>query len=414
MKKTIVFAFLVFAAASNAFSSSNTKKMNLLVFDPANNMADQTEIYFDPGTLTTYRFPEDVQKTLDSTQSLPQIYSYSSDNVSCYSNGYGPFTNTTVIPVGIRVPASGTFIISAYAITDFDSATFILLEDRLTGTFTDMKVASYSFQVNQPGPGMVNGRFFIHFTYPPVITTTQAGCANNDGTIIVTQDTSVTWTACILYDSTGLALQTVNNAKGSLTFSALPEGAYSVLFVFGTDSVAKEAYVNGNRIIAGITSSLTYAAVNQVIDFSANVTNASQFMWDFGDSTVITGITHPSYAYSAAGTYTVTLKSSNTFGCVAYAFETVYISSSTGVNTISPDHVSIISENRDVRISINNFTGSDYQYELYDITGQMLTTGHITSSDFQVTLNGRSNGIYIISVVNSTGARISKKVFLAE
>jgi PKD repeat protein len=412
MKKTIVSALLVFVFASSAFSSSTTRKINFLVFDPANSLADQTSIYFDLGTVTTYRFPEDVQKSLDTTQAVPQIFSFSSDNVSCYSNGYGPFSNTTVIPLGIRVPASGTFIISAYAITNFDAATFILLEDRQTGTFTDMKIGSYSFPVTQGG--MVNGRFFIHFTYPPVITTTQAGCANNDGTVIVAQDTSVTWTACILFDSTGNTLQAVNNAKGNVTFNSLPEGSYRVSFVFGTDSVAKDAYVTGNQIIADITSSLTYAAVNEVIDFTANVIHATQFTWAFGDSTIITGITHPRYAYSDTGTFIVTLKSSNTFGCVAYAYKTIFISTTTAVQSMGAYQVNIISDNRDVRISVNDFSANDYQYEMYDISGQLLTTGHITSSDFLVTLNGRATGIYIISVKNSAGGRLSKKVFLAE
>ncbi|MDB5284456.1 MAG: hypothetical protein JWO06_3531 [Bacteroidota bacterium] len=412
MKKTVLSAFLIFAAAYSAFSSANTRKLNLLIRDSATNFSDQTAIYFDPGAIVTYRFPEDVQKTMDSVQALPQIYSYTSDNVSCYSNGYGNFNNTVVIPLGLRVLTS-TYTISAYAINNFDPATFIYLEDRLLGTITDLRATSYAIYVTQPG--FINNRFFIHFTYPPVVTTTDAGCANNDGSVIVTQDTSVKWTSCTLYDSSGTTqLQNVNNATGNLTFAGLAEGAYRVEFVFNGAVFTRDVTVAGHKIIAGINASVIYANVNQQINFDAVATHSNQFTWDFGDSTFITGIAHPVYAYSEPGTYNVTLKCTNTFGCVGYGYTTIYVSSATGINELSSDQVNIVSEYKDIRINVSNFAGKDYQYELYDISGKLMSNGHVTSSDFLVTLNGRSTGIYIVSVKDSDGAGISKKVFLSE
>src|ERR1017187_4724864 len=111
MKKGFLFFFLVFFIAFNAFCSSAAKnQVTLMLQDSTSGLSDQTVIYFQQGTSVNYIFPEDDIKTFDTSQALPKIYSFSADNVPCYSNGYGDFTSSTIIPLDIRLPGNGSYI----------------------------------------------------------------------------------------------------------------------------------------------------------------------------------------------------------------------------------------------------------------------------------------------------------------
>jgi PKD repeat protein len=48
------------------------------------------------------------------------------------------------------------------------------------------------------------------------------------------------------------------------------------------------------------------------VDTSAG--NPTNWHWNFGDSSSVSGVQHPTHVYAAAGTYTVTLTVSNASG----------------------------------------------------------------------------------------------------
>jgi len=69
------------------------------------------------------------------------------------------------------------------------------------------------------------------------------------------------------------------------------------------------------------------ACVPAVMGFVNNSTNATSYLWDFGDGSPTTTATAPTYTYMTPGTYTVTLKAYNPLTCVTEdsAFTVVHI-----------------------------------------------------------------------------------------
>ncbi len=412
MKKTaLLLAGFTLAFAAATFAATSQQQMQLEVVDVANNQMDLTFIYFAPGTSTTYHFPEDQQKSIDTLQDIPQLYSFSSDNVACYSNGYGNFSATTVISLGLNVAFDTTYVFSLAGIDNFDPSTLILLEDRQTGTFTNLRGGSYIMHVHQAGA--VNNRFYLHVTFPPSVTTNASGCSNNSGIVSVAQDSSVQWTSCTLFDPSGLVIKSYNNMSGNFTFGSLAEGAYNVAFLYNGYLSSKPAQVDGHHIDVTINASTIQAAVGQAIDFFSNALNTTNYNWQFGDSTEVGGIANPTYAYANAGIYLVTLTASNNYGCLATATIDINVSATTAISNINLNPITMANDNKNLKIGIGNVANNNYNYELYNTDGQMLRTGPVTSSDLDVSLSGLAPGIYLASVKWNAGT-YTKKIVVSQ
>ena len=66
-----------------------------------------------------------------------------------------PAINT--VPVGVKAGVPGEFTIAATKTSEFP---YVVLEDLMTGTFTDLKCSSYTFNYDMN----FNNRFIVHFT----------------------------------------------------------------------------------------------------------------------------------------------------------------------------------------------------------------------------------------------------------
>ncbi len=117
-------------------------------------------------------------------------------------------------------------------------------------------------------------------------------------------------------------------------------GTYSVKLVVknasGTDSIRKTSYitVHPNPVVA-FTASDTSGCYPFSVQFT-DQTNPSAasitgWQWDFGDGS-ISNAQHPSHVYQSAGNYTVTLKVTNSNGCVKTLSKTAYIRTTFGVD----------------------------------------------------------------------------------
>jgi PKD repeat protein len=402
----IVVCFILGVPALNA--SATRQQVTVVLADTQGSAYDQTSVYFDLGTSTTYIYPEDVQKTFDTSASALQIFSYSSDGVKCYSNGYGHFTSTVVIPIGVKVPG-GSYVFSASVLANFDPNTLILFEDRATGTYTDMRQSIYTIHIS--GDEVDSARFYLHITYPPVISSVISGCNNNDGSIIITEDSSVTWTSCTLFDSAMTRIAGYSNITGNTRFTALAAGVYYVGFTYGTYTTNQSINIQTSQVVAGVSASATHVAVKQNIAFGAVANNATGYEWDFGDGTLITGVAHLEYFYYEPGVYNVTLKCSNTYGCAAYAYTTIYVSVSTDVQSLNSYNLSVIPDNGSVVIRISEPVKSGCTYQIVDVAGKQIASGSITAQENTVNLACHSAGVYIVTVKDAA-TFVSKKIYL--
>jgi gliding motility-associated-like protein len=100
--------------------------------------------------------------------------------------------------------------------------------------------------------------------------------------------------------------------QSSGTFSSLPAGSYTVTVkdeMSATFQVPVVILAMNTLPVADFTSSFS-AMTYTFIDLS---TNATSYLWDFGDGQTSTSV-NPTNAYAATGTYTVTLLVSNSCG----------------------------------------------------------------------------------------------------
>lgn len=400
---------LLLLAASAVFATSQ-QQMQLRITDPANGLADFTFVYFAQGTMPAYRSPEDVAKSFDTVQSQPQLYSFTSDSIACYANSYGPFTSSTVIALGMRSSMDTTYTISLAGSSNFDPSTLILLEDRELGTFTNLRTAACTIHIYHSG--LINNRFYLHVTFPPAVSSVASGCNNNTGMVQVSADSSVAWSSCTLIDSTGNSIKTYNNISGNFNFGGLPGGAYGVIFLYNGYESTKTAQVDGHQVEASISASVVTAPVGQQINFYSATINASNYQWQFGDSTIISGIENPSYAYTNPGYYTVMLTASNTYGCSVSAVVDVDISTATAISNVQSTMVSITSNSNRLRISVSDVSKNNYNYALYNSAGQVFRSGTLTTEDYEMDISGFSSGIYLVSVKGESGV-YSKKIIIA-
>ena len=95
----------------------------------------------------------------------------------------------------------------------------------------------------------------------------------------------------------------------------MSEGDYSVDFIYGNYSATKPIHMSGNSIKATISAPTQIGYVNQEMNFFSSTHNATNSEWNFGDGTIITGISNPSYAYPESGSFEVVLTCTNSFGC---------------------------------------------------------------------------------------------------
>lgn len=407
MKKHLCILLLALVSLQG-FSANGKKQIRLRLTDSLTTVFDETSVFLDLGS-PQFILSEDGQKVFDTSSSAPSVYSFSSDNVSCFSNSYGTFTPATVIPIGFKTSGAGTFKINANLLDNFDATTIIRLEDRALGVFHDLRQGNYTFYLNQATQN--NGRFFLHASYPTLLSLTDAGCGNNDGVISITQDNSISWNTCALYDNNFNLINSYNNVTGNFSFASLPFGNYKVAFTYNNYTTVKDVALGGKSVTVAASATSLTGVVGQQMQFFTSAANATNYVWDFGDGSQINGVMNPTFAYGQAGIYNVSVRASNSFGCSATDNLTVTISEATGINTIAADELSVTMQSKTLSILFAKQLDNESNYQLFNAMGQLVAANTISTNQTNVDLSNLSSGIYIVKVQHQHSS-LSKKVVL--
>lgn len=397
----VLFSMLLFASAGK-------KQVKLIVQNNATGLSDEATLYLDFGTSSAYNFQEDAPKSFNPSNTVPQIYTLTSDSVACLINGYGAFVSAVQIGVGIRTDTSGIFSIFPSLLDNFDDASIIRLEDKVTGNFHDLRGNAYQFTSTQGQ--LITGRFVLHISYAPIISTSDADCNNWGGSIEVVQDSSIIWDNCNVYDSVGLLIASYPNVTGTFIFSYLPEGNYSVRFVYNDYIVYKQVKVKGHRVEVNITASTYYALVGQIIQLFSSVSNATYYTWSFSDGTIITGVTNPDISFFGPGIYTVILKCSNIHGCEASDTIIITIAEPTGITEKEEKSISVVAQKESITIS-NLSAESSYRWQVVNLLGAVVSEGNTSGTSQMISLPNQPKGIYLVTL-SRPGMRLTKKVIL--
>lgn len=409
MRTKFLALFLVFSVY-RAFAVNDAEQVRLRIQDGQTGFSDDATIYLDAGVTPAYSYNEDIQKVMNINQFIPQIYSLTTDSVACLTNANGAFSQSVVIPIGFRVSDSSVYRISATLLENFDPTTVIQLEDRQLGVFHDLRLGIYSFNVNQAA--QQDDRFYLHISYPTAITTAVAGCNNNNGKIICQQDTALTWNSVQLYDANNTLINSFYNVTGHFEFTLLPEGNYNLAFTCGAYTTTMPLAVSGNQVVASIIISNDTVAVGQPIQFSASATNSTQYVWDFGDGSIISGVVNPEFYYWFPGSYTVVLTASNSYGCFDSAVVDVEVLNAvSGIDDKKEQKFRVFADNRTLQLQLSELKSAT-QLIIYDMAGHRLMQFDVQAANQSFFLANTPPGIYLASLHSEDG-RLTQKFVVA-
>lgn len=407
--RTVVILLGLICFGQVVYSAS--PRVTLTITDVASFFGDHTNVYFGAGTSTAFVPIQDNAKVFNVDTTYPQLYSLSSDNVDCFSNGYGDFIACTEVPLGFRVEGGSSYRIETTGIENFDSACIIQLEDKLLGIFHKLLDGPYIFQ--QALFQHSANRFVLHISYPPSITSVAAGCNNDDGVISVYQEPCINWDVCFAQNSAGQIVQTYTSINGSFSFSGLPEGSYLVIFQHGNYITSKSVTLDGHQILSSINVSTTNGVTGEPIIFSAVANNADDYSWTFGDSSEISGVANPDYTYYEPGTYTVTVISTNIYGCSDTAAITVVINQGTSIAEMNENDLLVFTQSKTLNVFFSVAMAASLKAELYNLEGKQLLTNTLVSSNSSIDLHHLSSGMYVVAIKGGVNI-FSRTIILTE
>ena len=120
---------------------------------------------------------------------------------------------------------------------------------------------------------------------------------------------------------------------------------------------------------------------------------------------------NPSFAYAQPGVYNVTVRASNSFGCEAFDNITVTISEATAINDLADDGIILTAENKTLRILFSKKFENETSFQVFNVTGQLMFSNIIASTQTNVDLSNFPSGIYVAKVQQTNGS-FSRKIVL--
>jgi hypothetical protein len=198
-----------------------------------NGITDETVIRFLDDATPEFDGLWDAHKLFGDVAEAPAIYS--SENGMMAINSL-PETNT--VPIGVKAGVPGVFTIAATETSEFSD---VILEDLQTGTITDLKTNSYTFNYDMS----FDNRFIVHFT-PLAVGENPADLVNiyssqKDVYVSVPANTQGD---IVVYNLMGqeVARSIINGVNNKIT---LNKSAYYVIKVVSNETVvAKKVFVN--------------------------------------------------------------------------------------------------------------------------------------------------------------------------
>jgi VCBS repeat-containing protein len=308
--------------------------------------------------------------------------------------------------------ADGTFSITVDGINTFDPTTYIFLEDKKTGSWTDMRAnGSYTFQSTTTD---AHDRFVWHFTPAAIINTTAATCETS-GTLYLEQPGTASWNYTITNSQSAIINAGVLN-NGNSTVLGVAAGTYTITLVDNSGyTVVKAVTVSGNNAtIAIMNSSSQSVEEGENITFSNASAGATTAEWDMGDGTVFTNLNNINYQYTEPGVYTVTLTVTNADGCVSTTSQLITVTEAavTGIVNITNNGVNIFSFSNTVVVDFGKAKNVAATVDIYNLLGQKLSSDKTTNNVYAKNI-AELSAAYVVVRVNNNGVESRKKVFLS-
>jgi PKD repeat protein len=196
----------------------------------------------------------------------------------------------------------------------------------------------------------------------------------NDGTTdsSITNITEGVWSVIV---------SDINGCADTMQFTVNSESLLYADFMFATDTV----------FMPNLVSVLNYSNYS------------SSWNWDFGDQTGTATDANPYYAYSAPGTYSVTLTASDSL-CSDTAVHVIVIMDNVSVTENIQSSVAMVNTSEGVELFFNGTFSGIARVELFDINGAVITAQDYNTENNRLNIDMRAyaEGAYVVRVVDGT------------
>lgn len=389
---------------SNTFyRQANTYELKLVAENTSNGLLDQTVVAFNSDATTQFDPMYDANKVQggNSRHTLRTVI----NDVKYAINTLGDLTQTSTVPVHMRPGLGGTFKFTAEGINTFDPTSYIYLEDKVTGEWVDLRQqAAYTFTMNVND---AENRFVLHFTPAAEMNTADATC-DVQGSINITQAGMANWNYTLTNaNGANIATGTLNEATPMI--ATAPKGTYTLTLSDANNyTVIRTITIGGAEPAqANFTASANTIEENESVVLTASNANAS-YVWDLGNGATATG-SGVTIAYIQAGVYTVTLQTTNSYGCTATSTQLITVNEAvqTGINGVDKGNVAIWSYGNTVTIQLAASTNGATA-EFYNAVGQLLHTATLSNTVYNKSFGNLSSGYVIVKVLDNNTTTIKK------
>ncbi|PCH95626.1 MAG: hypothetical protein COB85_04320 [Bacteroidetes bacterium] len=319
---------------------------------------DETVIRFKDDATDGFDGEYDAYKMTVPNSVAPNISTLIGADKDLSINSLGPLTVSIIIPVRATVPSTGNYTIVAGDFDDMPTTSCILLEDLLTGVFTNLRTTNtYTFNISA---STTAPRFLLHIGAPVSGEAFDVVCkGDDDGIGIASGSGSGPWN--YLWENLqGNALQNNLNVAGSDDITNLAPGTY----IFTVEDATGLCATHSDTIT--ITEPSNLLEVNSTSnDVSCNGDTDGSIL-----SNVIGGV--PPYVYSwsngdstenlmnlSGGTYTLTVTDQN--ACVKSRTEIIDDPLAISYSSANTDVLCFGDNSGSIDLSVNGGT-APYQY----------------------------------------------------
>ncbi|TNF47520.1 MAG: PKD domain-containing protein, partial [Bacteroidetes bacterium] len=205
----------------------------------------------------------------------------------------------------------------------------------------------------------------------------------------------------------------VNADSSTAMLIPVASGNYSITLTVGN---ATAMDVETSQVLVQVVSppsldatvsSQNVALPDATVFFTNNSTNASSYLWDFGDGSTSTDFS-PWHSYAQSGSYTVTLTAFNP-PCQSEEMSWLI---EVGISSLSEQKggVQVYPNPFDQTITIVNNDGSEKEYSLQDLNGKEIQRGFIVNDSNVLDLNCLSSGVYLLKIGSESENTVMKIV----
>lgn len=188
------------------------------------------------------------------------------------------------------------------------------------------------------------------------------------------------------------------------TLSITQGGTYRVDVTKNSVTKFDEVVVNVNPdAVASFTSSVNNLQVN----FTNTSTNANAYSWNFGDGNTSNDV-NPTHTYTSAGTYTVILQATSSFGCANNTFQANVTVTNPPPTALTEDLAQVATlypnpNNGVFQIRLNEAPTTQTVVSIFDVTGKLIWKQKVSEKEQNIQLPSVQKGLYLIHLQTEKG-----------